>query len=109
MSKERKSPFADNIDPDEFASTGRSPKKRPDPDKTAELSRDAGFSRDAQPKKQKRRIASRARSPFRYAFSARISPEAADCIYDVAEQQEWTLGEVMEEATKLLEEKYLKS
>jgi len=111
MEKERASlGFGDELDsfnPNEWSPREKkTANDRPKPDATREAAQAAGFQ-SREPAKAKPATAQRRRRTGRNAqFNIKAKPETIEAFCAVADGQGWGLGETLEYAVELLNEKY---
>jgi len=100
----------DDFNPNEWKpSNEKKVVARPEPEATEKAAKVSGFkSREAQPvKPEKGQGDVRRRRTGRNAqFNLKAKPETIEAYCEVADQQGWGLGETLEKAVELLEQKY---
>jgi len=114
MGKERASlGFGDELE--SFNPSDWSPKEkktandRPKVDATREAAQAAGFQ-SREPSKEKPTVQQRRRRTGRNAqFNIKAKPETIEAFCEVADGQGWGLGETLEHAVSLLQERYKKN
>lgn len=104
----------DDFDPTEFnPPKSKPPKAKPKKEDTAKAAKAAGFkSREVKPEpaetpKPTEPVQRRGRRTGRDAqFNMKTKPETKQAFYDIADANEWGLGETLEKAVELLQKEY---